>query len=273
LRLLARAIGSGLLLIATLLPLAGGFYLAATNGPEALVALGPAGWGSLAAGLVLPSVAGLLALAWSTQRAELSALREMMLRQAAAADSRRIALQALVEETREQTALLQEQARLMLGQISIGRRQAETAQALMTETRLERLVAEWQMVGRELSASMAAMWRMVHGWRTAEGPEGEISLELPLPAEPELALAILRLLPATAEEMAQFEVDERFVRQAAHYRATFRAFLDRVPETGPLNRALFADMAQGHLDARLALLPRPNHAVILQAEVLAAAAE
>ena len=70
--------------------------------------------------------------------------------------------------------------------------------------------------------------------------------------------------------MAKYDVDERFVRQAAHYRATFRAFLDRVPETGPLNRALFRDMLQGRLDARLALLPRPNHALMVPPETLAA---
>ena len=106
-----------------------------------------------------------------------------------------------------------------------------------------------------------------------EGPEGQPSVELPLPAGPELGLAILRLLPPTPEEMAKFDVDERFVRQAAHYRAVFRGFLDRVPETGPLKRALFLDMVQGRLDARLALLPRPNHAVSVPPETLAAAAE
>ena len=161
-------------------------------------------------------------------------------------------------------------ALLLLGQVSAGRRQADTLQALMTETRLERLVAEWDMTGRELAVVMAAMWRLVFGWRMAEGPEGQPAVELPLPAGAELGLAILRLLPATPEAMAKFEVDERFVRQAAHYRAVFRGFLDRVPETGPMNRALFFDMVQGRLDARLALLPRPNHAMVVPPETLAA---
>ena len=67
----------------------------------------------------------------------------------------------------------------------------------------------------------------------------EPKFELPLPAGAELGLAILRLLPTTPEEMARFQVDERFVRLAARYRALFRGFLDRVPETGPLNRAHF----------------------------------
>jgi hypothetical protein len=43
-----------------------------------------------------------------------------------------------------------------------------------------------------------------------------------------------------------------------------------VPETGPLNRALFRDMVQGRLEARLALLPRPNHAAMVPPETLAA---
>jgi hypothetical protein len=270
LRLLARAIGFGLLLLAALVPICALALLLTSAGPEGLVALGPAGWASLAAGLVLPSGIALLALCWLTQRRELAELRAALLRQGQASDSRQLALQALVAETREQTALLQEQARLLLGQLSIGKRQADTTQALMTETRLERLVAEWDMTGRELAAVMAAMWRLVFGWRTPEGPEGQPSVELPLPAGPELGLAILRLLPATPEEMARFEVDERFVRQAAHYRAIFRSFLDRMPETGPVNRALFLDMVQGRLDARLALLPRPNHAAIIPPQTLAA---
>ena len=269
-RLLARAIGFGLLLLAALVPVGAALVLLASTGPEGVVALGPAGWASLGAGLLLPGCAALLVQAWTSQREELATFRRALLRQAEAGDSRHLALQALLAENREQTNLLQEQVRLLLGQVQAGRRQAETLQALATETRLARLVGEWDMTGRELAAVMAAMWRLVFGWRTAEGPEGQPAVELPLPAGAELGLAILRLLPATAEEMARFQVDERFVRQAAHYRALFRTFLDRVPETGPVNRALFRDMVQGRLDARLALLPRPNHAVAVPPETLAA---
>lgn len=269
-RMLARAIGFGLLLLAIAVPLGAIGLMLNTEGPEALLALGPTGWAGLGAGLVLPSCAALLALSWMTQRAELAVLRAALLRQGQAADSRHFSLQALVEETREHTALLQEQTRLLLGQLSVGKRQADTAQALMTETRLERLVIEWDMTGRELAVVMAAMWRLAFGWRTPEGPEGRPSAELALPAGPELGLAILRLLPATSEEMAQFEVDERFLRQAARYRATFHGFLARVPETGPLNRALFLDMVHGKLDTRLGLLPRPNHASAIPPETLAA---
>lgn len=276
-RLLARAIGLFLLLLAVLVPLAVAVLLWAEAGPEGLVALGPAGWVALAIGLVLPGGLGLLALTWLTQRAELAVMRDALQRQGEAGDSRALALQALLAEAREQTAILQEQTRLLLGQLATGRGQAETLQALMAETRLERLVAEWDMTARELAAVMAAMWRLAFGWRRAEGEAagavggaGEAGTELALPAGPELALAILRLLPATAAEMARLDVDERFVRQAAHYRAVFRRFLDRVPETGPLNRGLFRDMVQGRLDSRLALLPRPNHALVIPPDTLAA---
>ena len=73
-------------------------------------------------------------------------------------------------------------------------------------------------------------------------------MELPLPPANELPLRILRLLPASTQEATQFEVDERFVRQAARYRATFRAFLDRTPDAGPLSRATFQCTAPGSLD-------------------------
>jgi hypothetical protein len=274
LRLFARALGLGLLLLAALVPLCVALLLWVEAGPEALVALGPAGWVALGFGLVLPGGLGLLALCWLTQRAELVVMRDALQRQGESGDSRALALQALLAEAREQTAILQEQTRLLLGQLGAVRGQAETLQALMSESRLERLVAEWDMTARELAAVMAAMWRLAFGWRRAEG---EVSVtgagegaDIALPAGPELALAILRLLPATTAEMARFEVDERFVRQAAHYRAVFRRFLERVPETGPLNRGLFRDMVQGRLDARLALLPRPNHALVIPADTLAA---
>lgn len=273
-RLLARAIGLGLLLLAALVPVGIILLLLASGGAAEVLALGPAGWASLGAGLLLPGCAVLLAQAWQVQRAELAVLRRALLRQGEAGDSHSLALQALLAESRDQTALLQEQVRLQLGEVAAGRRRADTLQVLATETRLARLVAEWDMTGRELAVVMAAMWRLVFGWRTPEGPEGTLAsqaaAELPLPAGAELGLAILRLLPSTPEEMARFQVDERFVRQAARYRALFRDFLNRVPETGPLNRALFRDMVQGRLDARLALLPRPNHAVLVPPETLAA---
>ena len=156
--------------------------------------------------------------------------------------------------------------RLAISGLAVGQRQVETVQHAAIETRMGRLVAEWDMVTLELSATLAAMWRLVHGWRVP----GTEAAELPLPPACELPLRILRLLPATAQELAQFEVDERFVRQAARYRATFKAFLDRAPETGPLNRATFRDMIYGRVDTRLALLPRPNHARVIDPHTLAA---
>jgi hypothetical protein len=127
-------------------------------------------------------------------------------------------------------------------------------------------VDEWRLVVAELNVTLAAMWRLAHGWKSP-GPEAR---DLPLPPAEELPLHILRLLPATAKEMARFDVDERFVRQAARYRATYRAFLLQAPETGRLSRGVFADMIHGRLDARLALLPRPNHAEVIGPATLAA---
>jgi hypothetical protein len=156
--------------------------------------------------------------------------------------------------------------RLAISALAVGQRQVETVQHAAAETRMQRLVAEWDMVTVELSATLTAMWRLVHGWR-APGVDGA---ELPLPPAGELPLRLLRLLPASAHDAAGFEVDERFVRQAARYRATFKAFLDRAPETGPLGRATFRDMIYGRVDARLALLPRPNHARVIDPHTLAA---
>ena len=42
------------------------------------------------------------------------------------------------------------------------------------------------------------------------------------------------------------------------------------PEAGPLNRATFRDMIYGRVDTRLALLPRPNHARVIDPHTLAA---
>jgi len=258
LHFLSRVVGFGLLLLAALLPLAALAALLGREGPDALLALGPSGWAMLAAATCLPAGLLLLGVMAALQRAELNTLRTALLRQGSHADRQHLALEALMGEARDQTALLQEQVRLLLSGLSLGQRQAEATQALFTETRLQRLVAEWDLTGQELHALLAAMWRLAFGWRVAAGSPGEGG-PLLLPSADELPLAVLRLLPASAEEMARFEVDERFVRQAARYRATFAAFLDHVPETGPLNRALFRDMVLGRLDARLALLPRPDH--------------
>jgi hypothetical protein len=264
--MMARLAAWGVGLLATLAVPAVIVLLARMHGMEALLALPPAEMAVLILGLFLPPTLLLLTVAGLTQWSELVALRNAFLRQSTAFDTRSLAMQSLLDECRSQTALLQEQVRLAISGLAVGQRQVETVQHAAIETRMGRLVAEWDMVTLELSATLAAMWRLVHGWRVP----GTEAAELPLPPACELPLRILRLLPATAQESAQFEVDERFVRQAARYRATFRAFLDRAPETGPLNRATFRDMIYGRVDTRLALLPRPNHARVIDPHTLAA---
>ena len=261
---MARAVACGVAFLAALFPAAALAALAQVHGVAGLLSLPPGDLASLAAGLFLPPCLLLLAFACLNQRAELAALRTTLLNHTVALDGRRLQQEALLEESRAQTALLQEQVRLALSELAVGKRQVEVVQALSTETRMQRLVAEWNLVSAELHSVMIAMWRFAHGWRTAE------ATELPLPGAAELPLAVLRLLPATPEEMARLEVEERFARQAARYRATFQAFLDRVPESGPLTRDFFCGLVQGRLDARLALLPRPNHARVIDPATLAA---
>jgi hypothetical protein len=264
--MMARLAAWGVGLLATLAVPAVIVLLARVHGMEALLALPPAEMAVLILGLLLPPTLLLLTVTGLTQWTELVTRRNAFLRQSTAFDTRSLATQSLIEECRSQTALLQEQVRLAISGLAVGQRQVETVQHAAVETRMQRLVAEWDMVTLELSATLAAMWRLVHGWRVP----GTEAAELPLPPACELPLRILRLLPATPQESAQFEVDERFVRQAARYRATFKAFLDRAPETGPLNRATFRDMIYGRVDTRLALLPRPNHARVIDPHTLAA---
>jgi hypothetical protein len=256
----------GMALLAGLFLPAALILLIHLQGAEALLALSAPDMAILLAGLFLPPCLLLHIIAWLAQRTELATLGNALLRQTAALGSKRLAAEALSEECRAQTALLQEQVRLTISTLAIGQRQVEAMQVLFTETRLQRLTGEWNLVVADLGAALIAMWRLVHGWK-APGPE---AADLPLPSTEELPLRILHLLPPTPQEMAQFEVDERFVRQAARYRATFQAFLERVPETGPLSRDTFRDRVYGRLDARLALLPRPNHARVIDPTTLAA---
>lgn len=264
--MMARLAAWGVGLLATLAVPAALVLLAQTHGTETLLALPPTEMAVLLLGLFLPPALLLLTIAGLTQRVELVTLRNALLRQSTSFDSKTLATESLIEECRNQTALLQEQVRIAISGLSVGQRQVEAVQNAASETRMHRMVSEWDMVTVELSATLAAMWRLVYGWRVP----GTEATELPLPPANELPLRILRLLPANSQESAQFEVDERFVRQAARYRATFRAFLDRAPETGPLNRSTFKDMVYGRVDTRLALLPRPNHARVIDVHTLAA---
>jgi len=264
--MMARLAAWGVGLLAALAVPAVLVLLVQLHGADALLALPPAEMAVLVLGLFLPPALLLLIIAGLVQRVELVALRNTLLRQSTSFDSKTLATEALIEECRNQTALLQEQVRMAISGLSVGQRQVEAVQHAAAETRMQRLVTEWDMVTVELSATLAAMWRLVHGWRVP----GTEATELPLPPASELPLRILKLLPADAKEAVQFEVDERFVRQAARYRATFRAFLVRAPDTGPLNRATFRDMIYGRVDTRLALLPRPNHARVIDPHTLAA---
>jgi hypothetical protein len=211
-----------------------------------------------------------MALGLVTQRSALARLAETLGRQTVALAGRQMALEGLLAESRNQTALLQEQVRLGLGELSVGKRQADLAQAGIGETRLHRLTAEWDLVARELGSILAAMYRLAFGWKPETEPGSNQPMPTALPGPDELPLAILRLLPRTPEEMAKLEVEEGFVRQAARYRATFAAFLEHAPETGPLGRNFFRGLVYGRLDARLALLPRPNHARAIDPNTLAA---
>jgi hypothetical protein len=135
--MMARAAAWGLalatgLLLPTMLGL-----LAYVQGLDALLARPAPEVAMLCAALFLPPCLLLLVSAWLTQRAELAALGHALRRQAATLDDRRLATEALMQECRSQTALLQEQARLAIASLAAGQRQAEAVQALSGEIRLQ----------------------------------------------------------------------------------------------------------------------------------------
>lgn len=231
------------------------------HGPEALLRLTLPEIAVLVGGLSVPAVAASSALGRLAPRPELGLLRSGLERNAMELAAQQRHLAALAEETRAQNELLREQARLTLEQLRGQRRLAETAVNHFTETRLLRLTAEWDLTARELRVILAAMFRLAYGTQRMVGSPGDDSpvlLPVALPTDEDLPLAILRLLPRTAEDVVRVDVDDRFVRQAARYRATFGAFLDRAPETGSLSRSFFRSMIYGRIDERLALLPRPD---------------
>lgn len=264
---LAGGLVAGLLIISPLLALGA---LVALQGPEALVSLSPTQWALLSAGLTAPLAVGFGAMAWLAQRAETAALRHGLMHHAQALDCRQGQMDQLVEEVRAQNELLREQVRLSLADRQASRERHELTQALMGETRMQRLTAEWDVVSAELITILAAMYRLTHGWRSAPGPDGQPSQPLPLPPQEELALVILRILPEDRAQMQRMTADERFVRQAARYRRIFGDFLLHAPETGPLSRRFFRGLVFGRLDARLSLLPRPDHGQVIGPHTLAA---
>lgn len=253
----------GLMVLAGLFFPAAGFVLLRLEGPEAFLVLPPLHLAVILAALFLPPCLLMLIFTSLMQRIEFGTLAENLLRQTNMFCSQRALSETLVEEVRAQTALMQEQARLAGEQ-----RHLRATQRLFQETRQLRLISEWNLVVGELGGILVAMWRLIHGW-TAAGAEARYPT---LPPPEELPLQILRLLPVTPKEMAKYDIDERFVRQAARYRAVFQAFLDQVPETGTLSRTTFRQIIYGQLDARLALLPRPNHGEAIEPETLAAEA-
>jgi hypothetical protein len=253
----------GVTILASLFIPGAGFVLVRLQGPEVILALPPLHLAVILAALFLPPCLLMLIFTWLTQRIELATLTENLLRQTTIFCNQRALSETLVEEVRAQSALMQEQLRTAAADRVTERR---ATQLLFQETRTVRQIAEWNLVVSELGGILVAMWRLTHGW-TEPGAEARYS---PMPPPEELPLHILRLLPVTPKEMAKYDIDERFVRQAARYRAVFQAFLEQVPETGKLSRTAFRQLVYGQLDARLALLPRPNHGEIVEPWTLAA---
>jgi hypothetical protein len=265
--MMARVAAWGVVLLVGLLLPASVVLLIHLQGLEALLALSAADMAALLTALFLPLCLLLLIAAGLAQRSDFMALHKTLVHQASAAEGQRRATESLAEECRAHTALLQEQVRLAIAGLGVQQQQADATQALSSALRRQNVVGEWGLVVAELNSILAAMWRLVHGW-AAPGPGGPQMLTLPPPEE--LPLSILRLLPPTARDMERFDVDERFVRQAARYRATFRAFLEKVPEAGAPSKAVFRDLVYGRLDSQFALLPRPNHARVIDPKTLAA---
>jgi Na+/H+-dicarboxylate symporter len=133
--MMARIAAWGVGLLATIAVPAVAVLLARTHGVETLLTLPPAEM-VLVLGLFLPPTVLLLTVAALTQWSELVALRKALHRQSTAFDTRSLATQSLVEECRNQTALLQEQVRLAISGLAAGQRQVETVQHAAIETRM-----------------------------------------------------------------------------------------------------------------------------------------
>ena len=110
--MMARLAAWGVGLLATLAVPAVLALLARLHGTDALLALPPAEMAVLLMSLFLPASLLLLVVAGLTQRVELVALRNAVLRQSTSFDTKTLATETLIEECRSQTALLQEQVQL-----------------------------------------------------------------------------------------------------------------------------------------------------------------
>ncbi len=141
--MMARVAAWGTGLLATLAVPAVLVLLARLHGVEALLSLPPAEMAVLVMGLFMPPALLLLGVAGLVQRVELVALRNALLRQTTAFDSKSLAADALIEECRNQTTLLQERVRLAISALAVGQRQVETAQ----HARRKRACSAWPPSG------------------------------------------------------------------------------------------------------------------------------
>ena len=115
------------------------------------------------------------------------------------------------------------------------KRQIEAVMLHADQTRSQRLIAEWDLVVRELTTLLAALFRVAFGYRRAAGDTARVAglqEEVELPGQEELPLRILRMLPAAAREAWTLEVDPRFAAHAERYVEVFERFVDRVPVRG-----------------------------------------
>jgi hypothetical protein len=262
---MARSILVGLTLVFTAFPLAAalGLWLLAPD-PQAILRAGPGEIGALLAGLFAPPAAAFLAAAHLLQRRELGLLREAVARGADALALQQQQLAVAIREYRAQTDLVRQHGEVALDGLRLGKRQIEAIGQHMAETRALRLASEWDLTVRELTIILTTMFRLAFGWRRVGGSEDEPTLEeVSLPGAEELALRILRMLPASPREGWTLEVDPRFARHGRRYQEVYSRFLARLPRRaeaagGTLDRAFFEASIYGQIHARLSSLPRAD---------------
>jgi len=258
---MARTVTVGLTLVFTVFPAAAAFglYLAIPD-REVLQHLDAGALGALLAGLFAPPALAFLAIAHLVQRRELGLLREVVAHSAESLSLQQQQLALAVRETRAQTDVLRQHLHMGQEHMRLAKRQIEAVMQHADQTRSQRLIAEWGLVVGELTALLAAMFRVAFGYRR---PAGDLSHaaglqeEVELPGPEELPLRVLRMLPAAPREAWTLEVDPRFAAHGERYLAVFESFLERVPARGGLiDRAFFEASVYGQIQARLRLLPR-----------------
>lgn len=263
---MARIVLVGLTLVFTAFPAAAalGLWFLLPD-PQELLGAGPGELGALLAGLFAPPALAFLAAAHLLQRRELGLLREAVARSADALALQQQQLAVAIREYRTQTEVLRAHGELAQEGMRVGRHQIEAIGQHARETRALRLTAEWDLTVRELTMLLTAMFRLAFGWRRVGGDPDEPTLEeVPLPGPEELALRILRMLPASPREGWTLELDPRFARYARRYMEVYERFLARLPDRaaagGIVDRGFFEASIYGQIHARLSLLPRPAEA-------------